>query len=231
MWRRRATVLGVCLCVWVGVAGCSRSYRIHTVRPGETLSGIGQAYGVPYRELARLNDIRDPNRIRAGQRLRLPSGASSRRGRRPARRARPQRTRPAAPVKAERIFSWPLCGRLTSGFGPRKRNFHDGIDLAAPVGTPVRAAGDGRVAFSGTLRGYGKVVILKHANEFHTVYAHHRRNRVKTGARVRRGDVVGEVGVTGRVTGPSLHFEVRKGRAARDPIPYLAAKCRTTKRK
>ena len=231
MWRRRATVLGVCLCVWLGVAGCSRSYRIHTVRPGETLSGIGQAYGVPYRELAELNDIRDPNRIRAGQRLRLPSGATARRGRRPARQARPRRTQPTAPVKAERIFSWPLCGRLTSGFGPRKRNFHDGIDLAAPVGTPVRAAGDGHVAFSGTLRGYGKVVILKHANEFHTVYAHHHRNRVKKGARVRRGDIIGEVGVTGRVTGPSLHFEVRKGRVARDPIPYLAAKCRTTKRK
>ena len=231
MWRRRATVLGVCLCVWLGVAGCSRSYRIHTVRPGETLSGIGQAYGVPYRELAELNDIRDPNRIRAGQRLRLPSGATARRGRRPARQARPRRTQPAAPVKAERIFSWPLCGRLTSGFGPRKRNFHDGIDLAAPVGTPVHAAGDGHVAFSGTLRGYGKVVILKHANEFHTVYAHHHRNRVKKGARVRRGDIIGEVGVTGRVTGPSLHFEIRKGRVARDPIPYLAAKCRTTKRK
>lgn len=236
MWRWGGVVLGVFLCVLVGLSACSRSqYRYHVVRPGETLSEIGYAYRIPYRELAVLNDIRNPHRIEVGQRLRLPHGATSR-GMATTARAKPGRgnapTRyPPIPKDAEKLFSWPLKGRLTSRFGPRKGSFHDGIDIAAPAETPVRAAAAGLVIFSDVLRGYGKVVIVKHANGFTTVYAHHRRNLVKDGQTVQRGDILGEVGQTGRVSGPSLHFEVRSGKNARNPLHYLPPIRHATQRK
>lgn len=225
MWRWGGVVLGVCLYVSVGLSGCSRSYTYYdyVVRPGDTLSEIGHAYRVSYHELARLNKLRNPDRIRVGQRLRLPQHAvyrGSNRRTAPRPRRRPPTQRPI-PADSQRLFSWPLRGQLTSEFGPRNGSFHDGIDIAAPLGTPVQAAATGRVVFSGTLRGYGKVVILKHENGFNTVYAHHSRNLVKTGASVQRGETIGTVGQTGRVSGPSLHFEVRSGRKARDPLHYL----------
>ncbi len=248
MWRWGGVVLGVFLCVLVGFSACSRTqYRYHVVRPGETLSEIGYAYRIPWRKLAALNGIRNPDHIEAGQRLHMPPGARYDRSR--AARARSSRSRhekrharsrwrsksPSVhqpiPEDTEKLFSWPLSGRLTSRFGPRNGSFHDGIDIAAPVGTPVRAAASGRVIFSDALRGYGNVVIVKHANGFTTVYAHHRRNLVKDGQIVRRGEIIGEVGETGRVTGPSLHFEVRSGKNARNPLHYLQPARHATQRK
>ena len=250
MWRWGGVVLGVFLWVLVLSSACSRTqYKYHVVRSGETLSEIGYAYRVPYLELADLNGIRNPDRIEVGQRIHVPHGAfyrgpakttaSTRPPRSwPAGRKRPPRsTSKSSPVEtslpkgAQKIFSWPLKGTLTSGFGPRKGSFHDGIDIAAPPGTPVRAAAPGQVIFSDVLRGYGKVVIVKHANGFTTVYAHHRRNLVKDGQAVQRGDIVGEVGQTGRVTGPSLHFEVRRGKNARNPTHYLPPVRHATQRK
>ena len=248
MRRWGGVVLGVFLCVLVGFSACSRTqYRYHVVRPGETLSEIGYAYRIPWRKLAALNGIRNPDHIEAGQRLHMPPGARYDRSR--AARARSSRSRhekrharsrwrskaPAAhqpiPKDTEKLFSWPLSGRLTSRFGPRNGSFHDGIDIAAPAGTPVRAAAAGRVIFSDALRGYGNVVIVKHANGFTTVYAHQRRNLVKDGQIVQRGEIIGEVGETGRVTGPSLHFEVRSGKNARNPLHYLQPARHATQRK
>ena len=248
MRRWGGVVLGVFLCVLVGFSACSRTqYRYHVVRPGETLSEIGYAYRIPWRKLAALNGTRNPDHIVAGQRLHMPPGARYDRSR--AARARSSRSRhekrharsrwrskaPAAhqpiPKDTEKLFSWPLSGRLTSRFGPRNGSFHDGIDIAAPAGTPVRAAAAGRVIFSDALRGYGNVVIVKHANGFTTVYAHQRRNLVKDGQIVQRGEIIGEVGETGRVTGPSLHFEVRSGKNARNPLHYLQPARHATQRK
>ncbi len=232
-------VLGVFLWVLVFVSACSRTqYKYHVVRSGETLSEIGNAYRIPYQELAALNNIRDPNQIQSGQRLRVPHGALDRgavettatatlpsplRGPPPRWKSKPPPVQPPIPDDAGKLFSWPLEGNLTSRFGPRNGSFHDGIDISAPLGTAVRAAALGRVIFSGELRGYGKVVIMKHANGFTTVYAHHHRNLVKEGQTVQRSDIVGEVGESGRVNGPSLHFEVRSGKTARNPIHYLPA--------
>ena len=239
MWRWGGVVLGVFLWVLVVFSACSRTqYKYHVVRPGETLSEIGNAYRVPYQELAALNAIRNPDRIEVGQRLRMPHGTTYR-GLARTSPAKPSRSKlegkpPPAylpiPKDAEKLFSWPLKGTVTSRFGPRKGSFHDGIDIVAPVGTPVRAAAAGRVIFSDALRGYGNVVIVRHANGFTTVYAHHRRNLVKDGQAVQRGDIVGEVGQTGRVTGASLHFEVRSGKNARNPIHYLPSVRHATQR-
>lgn len=115
----------------------------------------------------------------------------------------------------------PVKGTVTSGFGPRWGRNHDGLDIAAPTGTPIRAVECGVVSFSGVQGGYGNMVCVKHSSRFETCYAHMSRSAVGQGARVQKGQVIGYVGCTGSCTGPHLHFETRVDGAARDPRPYL----------
>lgn len=99
---------------------------------------------------------------------------------------------------------------------------HQGIDIAASSGTPIRAAEEGRVIFSDRAPGgYGLMIILRHAKGFHTLYAHNRRNLVKVGQWVRQGEIIALVGDTGRSTGPHLHFEIRNWASPRDPLFFL----------
>ncbi len=98
---------------------------------------------------------------------------------------------------------------------------HDGIDIAAPEGTPIHAAGEGTVIFAGEQSGYGSIVIVKHEGGLVTLYAHASKVLVDEGARVRRGEAIARVGQTGRTTGPHLHFEVRDGTRPRNPLLYL----------
>ena len=119
--------------------------------------------------------------------------------------------------------------RITSGFGMRRDPFtgrpehHDGVDLAAPSGTPVHPAMAGEVVFSGWQRGYGRMVIIQHQEGFETVYAHNAKNLVNVGDRVGSSTPVAQVGSSGRSTGPHVHFEVRRNGRAVDPMPYLSA--------
>jgi murein DD-endopeptidase MepM/ murein hydrolase activator NlpD len=121
----------------------------------------------------------------------------------------------------------PINGPVSSKFGWRKdpisgeRKFHCGLDIAAPKGSPIKAALEGRVIFSGKQRGYGNVVILDHGDELQTVYAHNKCNTVKDGDWVKGGSTVAQVGASGRSTGPHLHFEVRKGMKTVDPSQVL----------
>jgi murein DD-endopeptidase MepM/ murein hydrolase activator NlpD len=118
---------------------------------------------------------------------------------------------------------WPVDGPLSSPFGPRDGRAHDGIDLAVGDDTPVRAACDGVVAYAGNgLRGYGNVVIVRHAGGLATVYAHNHALDVREGDAVTRGQIIALSGHTGRVTAPHVHFEVRLGSIARDPLGYLS---------
>jgi murein DD-endopeptidase MepM/ murein hydrolase activator NlpD len=119
------------------------------------------------------------------------------------------------------FFAWPADGSVSSRFGPRGNSNHDGIDISAPEGTPVRAAADGVVIYCDVLRGYGNVVIVDHKDGLSSVYAHNKLNLARVGARVRRGDVIASMGQTGKTTGPNLHFEIRRHNVARDPIRYL----------
>ncbi len=98
---------------------------------------------------------------------------------------------------------------------------HEGVDLAAPAGTPVMAAASGRVIFVGRMRGYGKIVIVKHPDRYVTVYAHDSTNYVREGQFVSQGQMIGRVGRTGHTTGANLHFEIRYDNVARNPLLYL----------
>jgi len=102
---------------------------------------------------------------------------------------------------------------------------HDGIDIAAPEGTPIHAVERGEVIFSDQLRGYGNIVILRHGGGLVSVYAHNQANLVREGDKVERGDVIAKVGSTGRVSGPHLHFEIRKNNMAQDPLRFLPQLC------
>jgi murein DD-endopeptidase MepM/ murein hydrolase activator NlpD len=110
---------------------------------------------------------------------------------------------------------------LFGRFGVRDGTPHDGIDLAAPEGTPIRAAAGGVVLYAGTQRGYGNLVILRHEDGLITIYAHNQKNLVREGDRLRTGEELGLVGRTGRATGPHCHFEVRQGTKPRDPLLFL----------
>lgn len=126
------------------------------------------------------------------------------------------------------IFAHPLPGSvLTSRYGSRidpihrKRSFHGGIDLAAPVGEPVRAVQDGTVAFAGKKGGYGNLVIVKHEYGYYSYHGHLSKISVKKGQRISMSSKLGEVGKTGRVTGPHLHFELRKATSKLNPLNYF----------
>ncbi|MBZ5576770.1 MAG: M23 family metallopeptidase [Acidobacteriia bacterium] len=123
---------------------------------------------------------------------------------------------------------WPVNGRLMGPFGERddpfngEGEFHTGVDISAPAGTPVRATADGVVSFSEWRGGYGRLVIVDHGGGIQTYYAHLSRFLAYVGQGVRRGEAVGMVGSTGRVTAPHLHYEVRIAGAPVNPYRYLS---------
>ncbi|MDQ7081666.1 MAG: M23 family metallopeptidase [Aquificota bacterium] len=120
---------------------------------------------------------------------------------------------------------WPVVGMVTSSFGWRrfrgKREFHTGVDIAAPYGSRVVATAPGYVLFAGYVKGYGNTVVIYHGYGFVTLYAHMATVAVKRGERVAKNRVIGYVGSSGRTTGPHLHYEVIKYGIRQNPILYL----------
>lgn len=121
-------------------------------------------------------------------------------------------------------FEWPVVGRILSGYGPKAGGEHnDGINIAVPAGTPVRAAEEGTVVYSDNeLKGFGNLILIRHKDRWMTAYAHLDRMAVKSGDKVARGQTIGTVGSTGSVDKPQLHFEVRRGTEALNPEIYMA---------
>ncbi len=199
------------------IVGQGNSY---TVRPGDTLSAIAMHFHVSVHSLMALNGITNPRMLQVGTVLGIPqrSGYASSSYASSSLLQIPEHANdPDAPH-----FQWPIAhGVISSGFGIRDGTMHDGVDIAAPVGTPVHAAAAGVVIFAGRLHGYGRVVIIRHHHHYATVYAHDHVNFVHRGQYVKSGQVIGELGRSGRVTGPNLHFEVRHNDMARNPLAYL----------
>jgi murein DD-endopeptidase MepM/ murein hydrolase activator NlpD len=129
----------------------------------------------------------------------------------------------SAAVRCEKgKFIWPVQGTMTAQFGMDGKRSHDGIDISAPVGTPIRAADSGKVVYSDNrMSGYGNLIIIEHRDNFFTIYAHNKENLVQEEVVVKQGDIIARVGKTGNATGPHLHFEIRKGSRPLNPVQFL----------
>jgi murein DD-endopeptidase MepM/ murein hydrolase activator NlpD len=191
----------------------------HVVKPGQTLWKIARAYQIDERELARINDLRSLRELEVGQALYIPGALAV---------LDLPSTAPAPPGASGEPepgrrphFAWPVQGVLVSRFGNRGAEHHDGIDIAAPEGSPIAAAAGGKVVFAGVERGYGNLAIVDHGGGEATVYAHCEQVLVKVGDAVTPGQVIARVGRTGRATGPHLHFEVREHAQPRNPLLFL----------
>jgi murein DD-endopeptidase MepM/ murein hydrolase activator NlpD len=213
---------------------------IHVIRRGDTLSKIAAAYGLSVDALRQANRLPHTAHLVAGATLRIPPQTSSHSLVAPHQPSpdneqavalalqRHVERRSPAPVKAQHGFVRPVEGQLTSPFGERAHamggggtQFHAGVDISVPTGTPVQAAQAGTVVFAGYNGAYGKVVKLDHAHGFSTLYAHNSRLLVHVGQRVNAGQVICLSGSTGRSTGPHLHFEVHKDGWPVNPLPHL----------
>jgi murein DD-endopeptidase MepM/ murein hydrolase activator NlpD len=195
----------------------------HVVKKGETIYRIARTYGVEPRDLMEVNDLTDPRLLKPGMEIfvpgalrpldvpPLPPGVVP----------EPEPVPAPAPAPRDALLQWPLHGVLYSRFGVRQGQRHDGIDISAPEGTPVLAAGVGVVVYTGRQSGYGAIVIVKHDGGLVTLYAHNSAVLVKEGERVETGTPIARVGQSGRTTGPHLHFEVRDGTRPRNPLFYL----------
>lgn len=179
---------------------------VYRVRAGDTLWGLSRTFGVPQQTITEANGLANPSRLRIGQTLVIPGGGQ-----------------PTASAKTgTTAFIWPVTGgRLSSPFGPRRGRLHTGIDIAVPLGTPIRAAASGTVISAGWLGGYGRTVMVRHADGSVTLYAHASKLLVRRGQHVAQGQVIARVGSSGNSTGPHLHFEIIVESRPRDPMLYL----------
>ncbi len=213
----------------------------YTVQKGDTLTRVALDNGQAWRDLARWNNLSNPDVIEVGQVLRVaPPGAAiesngvvvrpiaSSAAASPANGAA-SAAKPAASVSSPATgaatedfsFAWPANGQVVAGFDEAKNK---GIDIAGKAGDPVLAAADGQVVYAGAgLRGYGNLVIVKHNNTYLTAYAHNQKLLVKEDQKVRRGDKIAEMG-SSDADRVKLHFEVRRQGKPVDPSRYLAAR-------
>ncbi len=204
---------------------------LRTVRRGDTLYSVSRATGVSVEALARANRLRRPYTLEVGDTLTIPASSAKAR---PSRQASVPKGDVGAfarnvsyaapePKKEPKLFEWPVKGAIIGEYGSGgvgRRN--DGVNIAAPVGTPVRAAADGQVVYRGSeLDGYGNLLLVKHQDGFVTAYAHNDVILVQKGQPVRQGQIIAKVGQSGAAQEPQLHFEIRQNLKAVDPIAML----------
>lgn len=214
----------------------------HLVAPGETLYSIALRYDMDHKKLSQINGLNQSSRIVPGQELSLdlsnyrppppPSKTAStaasawRRVRSAVDPVVKERTNPVVRTAPSVVstgsvsWQWPLNGKVLKGFSP-EMGLNKGIDIDGKLGEPVNAASDGDVVYSGSgLRGYGKLLIVKHNEKYLSAYAHNRVLHVTEGDKVKAGQRIGEVGFSG-TNSPKLHFEIRLDGKPVDPLKYL----------
>ena len=188
---------------------------VYKVKKGDSLSQIAKKYKTNAANVRKINNLTS-SRLRAGQTLFLAN----------------VKPRPRIRYKYTNQFVWPLKGRVTSGYGWRKhplfkkRHFHEGIDIGAQRGTKIRAIAKGVVIHSGKSGGYGRLVMLRHKNNYISVYAHCSKIYTKVGRVVNKGQIIAKVGSSGASTGSHLHFEIKRYKKRINPVVALKRKIR-----
>ncbi len=215
-----------CLAVALFLAGCSGSSdsdgNIYTVKRGDTLSRISRLTGTSVQELARMNNISPPYTIEIGQRLKVngtaTAGKKSSRSTKTA--SRPTLPPVSWPPVGDRCWRWPTSGKVILPYSSADGG-NKGIDITAPRGQPIYAAGSGKVVYVGNqLRGYGNLIMIKHGENYITAYAHNDTLMVNNGQSVKIGQQIATMGSTD-TDSVRLHFQIRYKATAIDPIRYL----------
>jgi len=194
----------------------------HVVERHQTLYRICKTYEVDLKEVSSFNGISDPNRIQTGQRIFIPGAKKVLKVEIYIEDVVAEPGEKAKIVYKKLDFIWPIEGKVSDVFEEVEDRRHQGIDISSPLGTPIRASHNGMVIYSNnTIKGYGNMIILRHSEEYVTVYAHNQVNLVEEGTWVEKGQFIGKVGQTGRASGPHLHFEIRKNNKTLDPMLFL----------
>jgi murein DD-endopeptidase MepM/ murein hydrolase activator NlpD len=223
---------------------------VHVVNRGDAVLSIARRNHVSIAELAKANDLDRSAKLKLGMKLTVPGAKSAQRATASASPTtklatvtpKPQEktqlaqatTTPAklsaeTPVKATEAtgalptFRWPVRGKVITSYGAKTNGVaNEGINLSVPEGTPVRAAEDGVVGYSGNdVKSYGNLVLVRHSNGYVTAYAHASEVLVKRGDAIKRGQIIAKSGQSGEVGSPQLHFEIRKGSSPVDPLQFL----------
>jgi murein DD-endopeptidase MepM/ murein hydrolase activator NlpD len=188
----------------------------YVVQPGESVAQIAARTGVPAEDLLEINGLRQTDPLEPGRLIFLLDVQSQ---------SRPEETPVHLAISGggSGPLRWPLAEpRMSSAFGARQGRVHEGIDLAAPTGTAIYAAEGGQVLYAGdAVRGYGNMIVVQHAGDLLTVYAHGSVLLVHTGQKISAGQEIARVGQSGHATAPHLHFEVRRGQVPQDPLRFL----------
>jgi murein DD-endopeptidase MepM/ murein hydrolase activator NlpD len=174
--------------------------KLHVIQKGENLYKLSKIYNVSIDDLISANDIEDPTNIKIGKIILIPGVYNTN-------------------------FQWPTIGNITSYYGNRRRNFHTGIDISAKKGADITSISDGVVITSGNsidgYRKYGRIIVIDHGNGIQSLYAHNKKNYVKEGQCVKKGDKIGEIGSSGNATGSHVHLEIIKDGKTINPLKYL----------
>jgi murein DD-endopeptidase MepM/ murein hydrolase activator NlpD len=205
------------------------SNQYHQVASGDTLYGISRKYGMNINKLIELNNLSSPYSIKVGEKL-LVSGSGSAKPSSVAYERSRESQKPSKKYPEEikvanknNRFSWPIRGTIISKFGPKAGGlYNDGINIKASSGQSIKSTEDGVVAYVGDeLRGYGNLIIIKHAGGWISAYGHLGNTKVNRGDNVKKGQVIAGAGSTGNVKSTQLYFGLRKGREAVNPQLYL----------
>lgn len=229
--KKNSLGIAMLLCAGLLIAGCSGSKSsdsgaVYTVKRGDTLYRISRTTGTSVKDLARLNGISPPYTIEVGQKLKLGGSktVSSKSTKKSTTKtaARPSSSVPQSswPPVGQRCWLWPANGKVILPYSTADGG-NKGIDISAARGTPVYAAGAGKVVYVGNqLRGYGNLIMIKHSEDYITAYAHNDTMLVNNGQSVKAGQKIATMGSTDAAS-VRLHFQIRYRATAIDPQRYL----------
>lgn len=218
----------------------SKSLAIHVVKKGDTFYSISRMYSVDMRNLIKVNDIEEPYILPINLKLKIPAAVVAQKSyklknentykigpKQKIAKSNVTITQLKNPPKRNgKKFDWPVKGEILTKFGPAGSGLHnDGINIKVKEGTSVKAAENGVVAYAGNeLKGFGNLLLVKHSDGWMTAYAHVQKFLAKRGDIVQKGQIIAKAGKTGNAKETQLHFEIRKGVKAVNPLGYLASR-------
>ena len=209
--------------------------RTHVVKRGDTLYSISRKYRTDIFTVSRFNNLQNVNQIYTNQKLIIPDHLKKKKVASNFKKKEPKKVKKIIAKKIDKKkktykqnfnenFIWPVKGKIISKYGSNDPGFfNDGINIESVSGKDVKASSGGEIVYSGNeIPGYGNLILIKHSKNWITAYAHLQEIYKKKGTLVKKGESIGAIGNSGNVKIPQLHFEIRKGKEAVDPLKYLS---------